>query len=174
VKDVSVIGVDEAATTWPPDERGRSQPAIKESRNSADRSGLRCVRVNHVRALALEETIEFPDGERVFRRNLAAHLRNDERLDSMLSGKVTHLIFARRHSSRDEERLAFRALQSGSEPDDVTRWPADIEPGDDTKDFHKSGVWSLESGVRRSKANLFSAFDSRLQTPDSRLFSHLL
>src|SRR5207248_11191148 len=91
------------------------------------------------------ETIEFPDGERIFRRNLAAHLRDDERFDSMLSGEVAHLIFARRHNSRYEERLAFRALQSGGEPDDVTRWPTDIEPGDDTENFH-SGQWSVVSG----------------------------
>lgn len=33
--------------------------------------------------------------------------------------------------------------------------------------YNQSGVWSLESGVKR---HLLLAFDSRLQTRDSRLF----
>src|SRR5918912_1454655 len=39
----------------------------------------------------------------------------------------------------------------------------------DANPKHMSGVWSLESGVWKPKDRLLS-FDSRLQTPDSRLF----
>src|ERR671939_1120003 len=39
---------------------------------------------------------------------------------------------------------------------------------ENTNAIHKSGVWSLESEVRGQK-HFVPAFDSRLQTPDSRL-----
>ncbi len=102
VKNVAVIRVHKLAPPRSADERSRRQPAIKEARNTPDRSGLRRVRVNDVGPFAQKQPKQFPDRDDVLQRDLAAHFGNVERLHTRLVREVAHIFFARGNRTRNE------------------------------------------------------------------------
>ncbi len=97
MKNVSVIGMHEAAGPSRK-ENARRQPTVEQARHAPDRPRLRRVRVNDIRPLPPEQPEQFPDRDHIAPRNLAAHLRDNERLDALRGGEITHVILARRHS----------------------------------------------------------------------------
>jgi hypothetical protein len=56
----------------------------------------------YVRAFATKQPVDFPDRKRVFEGYVATHLRDEQRLYTMLGGEVAHVFFARRNGSRHE------------------------------------------------------------------------
>ena len=89
-----------------------------------------------------EQAVQLPDRDGVFRRDLAAHLRDDVRLDAQRRGEVAHVVLALRHYTRDQQRLHPAPTQACFEPGHVLRRAADVEPRDDANNFHKAVVSS--------------------------------
>jgi hypothetical protein len=93
--------------------------------------------VDDVRPLAQHQPVELPDRDRVLGRDLAAHLWDDVRADAERLGEVAHVVLARRHHARDQQRLDAADAQARLQPGHVPRRPPDVQPRDDAKNFHQ-------------------------------------
>src|SRR5260370_23295608 len=96
------------------------------------------MRRHDVGTLTDKQPVKFPDRKSVFDRNYTTDLRYEQRLHTHLFGKVTHVIFAWRHGTGDEQRLALRLPQASRQPDDVLRRSTNVESSDDANDLHSA------------------------------------
>ena len=132
---MAVVSVDEVARTRLTEKCPKRQPAIKQACQPADSAGFRGVCMNNVRLFAAKEAVKLPNSESIFWRNLAAHLRNKNGGDAHLCCEIAHVVFARGNCAGNQERLKLRAGQALGKPNDMFRWPANIEAGDDANDL---------------------------------------
>jgi hypothetical protein len=75
--------------------------------------------MDDVGSLPYKKPKKLPNGNEITCGNLATHLRDIDGRHSMISGEVTHVIFAGRDGTGYENGLAVIALQPGGEPDNV-------------------------------------------------------
>ena len=77
------------------------------------------MRVDDVRFLTPYLAKDLPERDNVLRRELAAHLFDEQRLNAMLLGDVVHALFALGDRPGDEHRFKFAVVQFLGEPDDM-------------------------------------------------------
>src|SRR5881409_1026957 len=97
MKDMAVVCMNELAFARSAKNERRSQPAIKESRDSANRSCFCCVCVNKIWLLEQEQPIQLPDRCRVLKRDFPTHFRNEMGNNTTPFREVTHVTFAFRN-----------------------------------------------------------------------------
>ena len=156
MKDVAVISVHQAALTRPADESRRRQPTVHEARHATYGAGFRSVCVHEVRLFAQHQTKEFPDRQRILRRDLTAHVRQNERRDAGLFRDVTHVVLARGQDTRNEQRIVAVRLQAGRQPNNMTCGTANVQTRNDAEDFHHKLLGGCEGTGRLKKIEIRS------------------
>ena len=159
VKNVAVIRVDKAASARLSNQRRRREPTIKQSRDAADSSCFRGVRVNEVGSLAQHQAEKFPARQRVAQRNLATHLRNHVRGHAGGLREVGHVVFTGRDHPGHEHRVVTVCAQAVSQPDNVPRRPTHVQTRNDSENLHAGSVGILPASCKaRTRAVLNGQF----------------
>src|SRR5688572_17049695 len=96
--------------------------------------------VHNIRPLSQKKAKKFPDSDDILNGNLTAHLRNDNGCDALLQRKVGHVVLARWHCARNQERFNPGFLRRRSQPCDMTRRPTHVEAGNYANDLHESSI----------------------------------
>ena len=163
VKNVAVVGVDEAASLRRP-----ADEAIEHPGDAPDRAAFAvcvCTMSGRKRTISRQS---LPDRREVARRELAAHRRNHDRRHAVRGGERAHVFFAGRHGSGDEQRFEAVAGQRLAQPDDVPRRSADVEPGDETQDADRprriSFIVPDRGGHARAKLAVELVEHARIET----------